>query len=424
MVITLASVGTVLALVIVATAPVLRWRAAAPPARLRRKGHRILFLGVTPLTERIVKEIRVRPSARVAVVGAVDDRAAAASPSLDCPIVGPFRRFAEVVAALRPDRIVVALAERRGRTPMRALLDSCVPRGVIVEDAAEFYERITGKLAIESLTPNSIVFSKGFRPSRLQRAFARGLSLTVALTGLVLLSPLLAMIPLAIKLDSRGPALFVQERAGRHRRPFKLFKFRTMHVTAAPRSEWAGDNGDRVTRVGKWLRALRLDELPQFINIVRGEMNLVGPRPHPVSNLDLFTLVARNLNELTGIAIGYYELRSVVRPGLTGWAQVRYGYANNLEEEIEKLRFDLYYVKHASPWLDLRVLIETVRVMFCGRLPDGSAKKTKTASRTVIAMPSRARATVRVPAAAGRSRLRSGGLAGSARIGTAMKLDG
>jgi lipopolysaccharide/colanic/teichoic acid biosynthesis glycosyltransferase len=265
----------------------------------------------------------------------------------------------------------VALVERRGRTPVRELLDACVPRGVIVEDAADFYERLTGKLAIEALRPTSIVFSRRFRPSRLHQAFARCLSLVVALVGLVVSAPLLALLALAIRLDSPGPVLFVQPRAGKDRRPFRLMKFRTMHVAAARHSEWAGDNGARVTRVGRWLRKLRLDELPQFVNIVRGEMNLVGPRPHPVSNLDLFTLVARNLNELPGTAIGYYELRSLVRPGLTGWAQVRYGYANNLEEEIEKLRFDLYYVKHASPWLDLRILFETVRVLLFGRLSDG-----------------------------------------------------
>jgi lipopolysaccharide/colanic/teichoic acid biosynthesis glycosyltransferase len=290
--------------------------------------------------------------------------------------VVPFCRLRETIVELRPDCIVVALVERRGKTPVRELLDSCVLRGVIVEDATDFYERLTGKLAIGSLRPTSILFSRRFRPSRLHQLFARYLSLTIALIGLAASAPLLAVIALAIRLDSPGPILFVQPRAGKDRQPFRLMKFRTMHVTGAPHSEWARDNGDRVTRVGRWLRTLRLDELPQFINIVRGEMNLVGPRPHPVSNLDLFTLVARNLNELPGTAIGYYELRSLVRPGLTGWAQVRYGYANNLEEEIEKLRFDLYYVKYASPWLDVRILIETVRVLLFRRLSDGLPRAT------------------------------------------------
>jgi lipopolysaccharide/colanic/teichoic acid biosynthesis glycosyltransferase/protein involved in polysaccharide export with SLBB domain len=335
--------------------------ARAASARRARFRQRVLILGRTPLAERIVQEVDARPFGRRTVVAVVEE----GSP-------GPLR---DVIAELKPDVIVVALVERRGRTPVAALLDSCVPQGVAVEEAGEFYERITGKLAVESLRPTSILFSHGFRPSRAHRLFSRLLTFLAALVGLVLAAPLMALIALAIKLESPGPVLFRQDRAGLHRRPFTLLKFRTMrHGGEAPRSEWAGDNGDRITRVGRWLRHLRLDELPQFINMLRGEMNLVGPRPHPVSNLGLFTLVARNLNDLPGASIGYYQLRSVVPPGLTGWAQVRYGYANNLEEEIEKLRFDLYYVKHASPWLDLRILARTAMNLVAGRLRDGSAR--------------------------------------------------
>jgi lipopolysaccharide/colanic/teichoic acid biosynthesis glycosyltransferase len=204
-----------------------------------------------------------------------------------------------------------------------------------------------------------------------------------AAVALVLLAPILAVIALAIKLDSPGPVFFAQRRVGMHGRPFTLLKFRTMRDEHGRRSEWAGDNLDRVTRLGRWLRRFRLDELPQFINILRGEMNLVGPRPHPVSNLELFTLVARNLNELTGEAINCYTLRLVVRPGLTGWAQVRYRYANNLDEEIEKLGYDLYYVKRMSPWLDLRVLFETLRV-FGGRVAEDAASSAPAAPRPAV----------------------------------------
>jgi len=327
---------------------------------------RILILGITPLAEQILREIEVRPGSRRRVVGVVDDAAVSPSWSLVCPLLGPVSRLAEIVDEVRPDRIVVALSERRGKTPVRTLVESCVARGVMVEDAAEFYERLTGKLAIESLTPTSIVFSKKFRPSPLQQVCARTLSLLVALIGLVCLSPLMAVIALGIKLDSPGPVLFVHDRIGAHGRPFKLLKFRTMRVASVVCSEWEGDNRDRVTRIGKWLRTFRLDELPQFVNILRGEMNLVGPRPHPVSNLELLTLVSRNLNELTGGVVGYYALRSMVRPGMTGWAQARYQYANNLDEEIEKLRYDLYYVKYISPWLDLRILFETLKVVISG----------------------------------------------------------
>jgi len=215
-----------------------------------------------------------------------------------------------------------------------------------------------------------VIASGRFRAAMLQQLVARTMSLAVALAALIVLSPILAIIALAIKLDSPGPVLFQQTRVGAQGRPFTLLKFRTMRA-GTRRSEWELDNRDQVTRVGKWLRRFRLDELPQFVNILRGEMNLVGPRPHPVSNLELFTLVARNLTELTGAAIGCYALRQIVRPGITGWAQVRYQYANNLDEEIEKLRYDLYYVKHMSPWLDLRVLFETFRVLLQRRGAEG-----------------------------------------------------
>lgn len=330
---------------------------------------RLLLVGM-PMAEQIVQEIEARPGGRT-VVGVVDDAPISAPRSVRCPLLGPMSRLAEVIEEVRPDRVLVALGERRRRTPVPALLESCVAQGIAVEDAREFYERLTGKLAVDTLTPTSIVFSKKFGPSRLQQAFARTLSVVAAVLGLVVLSPLLALIALAIRLDSAGPVLFVQERIGAHGRPFKLLKFRTMHPAGRGRSEWERDNRDRVTRVGKWLRAFRLDELPQFLNILRGEMNLVGPRPHPVSNFELFTLVARNLNDLTGSAIAYYTLRSMVRPGITGWAQVRYRYANNLEEEVEKLKYDLYYVKYISPALDFRILMETFTVLFSGHLtPD------------------------------------------------------
>src|SRR2546427_9595647 len=173
--------------------------------------------------------------------------------------------------------------------------------------------------------------------------------------GLVALAPLLGLIALLIKLDSRGPVFFVQDRVGMSAKRFTLFKFRTMHLADVRPSEWVCDNTERITRVGKWLRKFRLDELPQFVNVIRGDMNVVGPRPHPVSNFALFAE-----------KIPYYSLRSVVRPGITGWAQVRFGYANNLDEEIEKMRYDLYYIKHLSVWFDVRILLDTVKIVLFG----------------------------------------------------------
>jgi exopolysaccharide biosynthesis polyprenyl glycosylphosphotransferase len=348
---------------------------------------RLLIIGRVALTEQILVEIEAQSGRRPVVVGIVDDLTSGVAASPKYPLFGPVSRLADIVDETQPDRVLVALGERRSRTPIGALVESCIARGIVVEDAADFYERLTGKLAIESLLPTSIVFSRRFGPSCLDCLFARALSLAVAAVGLVLTAPLMAIIALAVKLESPGPVLFVQARIGARGRPFKLMKFRTMRQADRCNSEWECDNRDRVTRVGRWLRAFRLDELPQFVNVLRGEMNLVGPRPHPVSNFELFTLVSRNVNEVTGSAIGYYTLRTMVRPGLTGWAQVRYRYANNLEEEIEKLKYDLYYVKYAAAALDLRILIHTIKVVLSGHPAAAALQPVQDVAPTPLALP-------------------------------------
>jgi lipopolysaccharide/colanic/teichoic acid biosynthesis glycosyltransferase len=179
--------------------------------------------------------------------------------------------------------------------------------------------------------------------------------LLAALIGAIVVAPFLLLAVLAIRLTSPGPAFFVQQRVGRCGRPYGLIKLRTMRISTDAHSEWALDNKLRITPIGRWLRRFRIDELPQLINVIKGDMNIVGPRPHPVSNYLLF--MAR---------IPHYAQRSVVRPGITGWAQIRYGYANNLEQEIEKMCFDLFYIRNVSIWLDLQVLIETARVVLRG----------------------------------------------------------
>jgi len=317
--------------------------------RRRKVRERVLVLGRGQLAGQVIEEIERRPRLGYAVVGVVEDA----------------ENLGRVIESIRPDRIVVALGDRRGRLPLYPLLESRA-RGVLVEDAVDTYERLTGKLALEALRPSSVIFSPDFQMSRFQRALARALNLLASVIGLIVLAPFLGLIALLIKLDSRGPVLFIQERAGLSGRSFKLIKFRTMDSASRPTSEWERDNGFRITRVGKRLRRFRLDELPQLVNVLRGDMNLVGPRPHPVSNLELMILAIRNLSEVSGDAIPYYSLRWSVRPGITGWAQIRYGYANSLEEEMEKIRYDFYYLKHMSLWLDLRILLETVRIVFTG----------------------------------------------------------
>lgn len=315
---------------------------------------RVMIVGASPLAYALADRLRSQPHLRHGVV-MVDDGSPSNIPTGRYPLLGPLERLGKIIAEVRPDRIIVAPGgERRGRVAVRSLLESRA-RGIPVEDGLVVYERLTGKIAIESLTPSALLFSRGFRATRLHRALGRGLSVCVAVVGLLALGLVIGLVALVIKADSRGPVFFVQKRVGLHNVPFRLIKFRTMRPDAGETSEWVADNGHRITRVGKVLRKFRLDELPQFINVLRGDMNLVGPRPHPVSNFNLFME-----------HIPFYSLRSAVRPGVTGWAQVRYGYANNLKEETEKMRYDLYYVKHLSLWLDLRVLFDTVKVVLFG----------------------------------------------------------
>ena len=327
---------------------------------------RTLILGTTPLARELVEVVIARPRCLYALLGVVRDPGAGETQGFPCPVLGSLEELERIVIERRPEVIVVALAERRQCLPVHRLLKARVFQGILVENGDEAYERLTGKLAIDSLTPSSVIFSRNFRPSIFAQAVTRGISVLTAVVGLIGFAPLFGLIAVAIKRESRGPVFFVQTRIGLRGRRFKMFKFRTMHPVEERRSEWARDNEDRITRVGRWLRRYRLDELPQFINILRGDMNLVGPRPHPVSNHGLFTLVSRNIPEC-GKQIPYYSLRSMVRPGVTGWAQTRYRYANDLDEEMEKLRYDLYYIKHHSVRLDLRILLETMKVIFSGR---------------------------------------------------------
>jgi exopolysaccharide biosynthesis polyprenyl glycosylphosphotransferase len=347
-------------------------------AAARRPIQRVLVIGSGPLVRDLTAAIEARPHLRLKVVGLVGDGSGGA-------LTGPLRQaelkdLAGIVDEVRPDRVVVVLGSRRGRMPVKALLQLRL-RGITVEDGIEVYERLTGKIPIEALTPASLIFCKQYQTSRLDLALAHALTLPAIAAALVLLAPVFGLIALAIKLDSPGPVFFAQERVGLGGRIFRLVKFRTMRPAPRPTSEWVRDNDGRLTRVGRWLRRFRLDELPQLWNILKGDMNLVGPRPHPVTNVPLFVMVMRNAPDC-GEQIPYYAVRSMVRPGLTGWAQVRYRYANDLEEEIEKARYDLYYIKHLSPWLDLRILLETVKIVLWGREARAGREKAAPAKQT------------------------------------------
>ena len=278
--------------------------------RRRAFADRVLVLGAGPLAQRVIHEIETRPNFRYAVVGVVDDGSGAEPGDLPYPVLGPLERLDKIIDDVKPDRLIVALTERRGRMPLAQLLE-CGGRGILVEDGLRTYEYFTGKLPIESLTPSFLIFSGAFRKSRLQLALRRATSLMAATVGLLLTAPLVAVIALAIALDSRGPIFFIDRRAGRGGRAFNLVKFRTMHPLppgqSVPAAVWDRDDASRITRVGWVIRRLRLDELPQFWNILTGDMDLVGPRPEILVNV-------KTMSE----QIPYYGLRHSVRPGLTG----------------------------------------------------------------------------------------------------------
>src|SRR5437773_4591536 len=316
---------------------------------------RVIIVGSNDLVADLVREARNRPNDGLTILGIVDDRVVGEATVFGVPVLGPITDISKILSEHRPNRIVVALSERRGRLPVRALLEAKAG-GVRIEEATQVYENLTGRMALESLMPSALIFDSGYWKSPPDLAIARFISMVVAAAGLVVTAPIMAAVAVIIKLDSDGPALFVQDRIGRLGRPFRLIKFRTMRVASGPHSEWVRQNQDRITRVGHSLRRFRLDELPQFINLLRGDMNLVGPRPHRVTKYEAFLET-----------IPYFSLRSVVRPGLTGWAQVRYGYASRLDEETEKIRYDLYYVKQMSPLLDLRIVFDSVKTVMFGR---------------------------------------------------------
>jgi exopolysaccharide biosynthesis polyprenyl glycosylphosphotransferase len=324
---------------------------------------RTLILGANSLAHSLTQEIEAQPQVRYNVVGVIEDNVPAGTRSR-YPLFGPFKNLSRIIDETHPDKIIVALSQGEN-LPLRDLLQARL-HGVIVEDGVKVYERLMGKLAIESLTPNSLIF-QDFNKTRLEIGLHHILSLILAIPVFVCILPLMVMIAVVIKADSKGPILFIQKRVGLRGKTFRLLKFRTMDPARRKTSEWVRDNGDRITRVGKWLRKFRLDELPQLVNVIRGDMDMVGPRPHPVSNYPLFVVTLRNASDFCGEAIPYYPLRCVVRPGITGWAQVRYGYANDLEEEIEKIRYDLYYVKHRSLRMDLRIFLDTIKVALFGQ---------------------------------------------------------
>ena len=251
---------------------------------------------------------------------------------------------------------MVALDEKRGKLPVEQLL-LCRLRGIRVEEGATFCEQLCGRLSVEDLHPSALIFSDGFKRSLMIRKLKRGTDIFCSLAGLVLLSPLSLAVGLAIKFESEGPVFYRQERIGEEGVPFSILKFRSMRVDAEKDGPvWAAANDERITKVGRIIRKLRLDEIPQMINVLKGEMSFVGPRPER-------PFFVQHLQK----EIPFYFHRHTVKPGITGWAQICHPYGASREAALEKLKYDLYYIKHMSPFLDIRILLKTIKVVLSGR---------------------------------------------------------
>lgn len=264
----------------------------------------------------------------------------------------------EIVDKYNVDEIVIAVRDRRdGGLPVSELLE-CKLRGIHIMDISSFFERENSQLQLESLNASWMILSEGFRHGLTRDTIKRIFDLLVSLTIMVLSLPLMALAAIAIYLESGGPVLYRQERVGQHGKPFTIMKLRSMRCDAEKdgRPRWAGRNDDRTTRVGRFIRRVRIDELPQLFNVFRGDMSFVGPRPERPFFVD----------ELSK-QIPYYHSRHTVKPGITGWAQVRYAYGASVEDALEKLQYDLYYVKNHSLFLDLMVLFQTLQVVLWGK---------------------------------------------------------
>ena len=317
---------------------------------------RILIVGTGATARMLARQLGTQQDFAYRLVGFVRD-------SDELPtvrqhdILGAAGDIDRIIRSRHVDRIVVGISDRRGRLPIEPLLRAKLS-GVRVEDATTTYERLTGKILVDDLKPSWLIFSDGFRASRWTRFVKRMLDLALSILLGLLTSPVMLLTAIAVKLDSHGPALYFQERVGENGRVFRIHKFRSMRTDAEQSGSpiWAREQDDRVTRVGRFLRLTRLDELPQLWNVMRGDMSFVGPRPERPFFVEQ---LARE--------IPFYMQRHAVKPGITGWAQVKYRYGSTIDDAREKLRYELYYIKHLSIVFDLTIVLDTVKVILFGK---------------------------------------------------------
>jgi sugar transferase (PEP-CTERM system associated) len=352
--------GVFLIAAILVIALVIGWRITFEWASRRvRPRERLLLVGTDRAAVDLAREIHDRRhQLGVEIVGFIDpDPTKVGVPVLNPGVVGTVEDIPSIVRARRVHRVVVSLADARGKLPMDKLLELRLD-GVNFDHLASVYEEYTGKIAVENLRPSWLIFSDGFRKTHRLMAAKRVIDLAGAALGLLIALPAMAVIAAAVKLTSKGPVFYQQSRVGHHGRIFSVRKFRSMreNAEAATGPVWAAQNDPRVTPIGGWLRRTRLDELPQLWNVLVGDMSLVGPRPER----------PEFVRELT-TRIPFYGQRHILRPGLSGWAQVKYTYGATREDALQKLQFDLFYIKHLSIALDLYIMLATIKTVVLGR---------------------------------------------------------
>jgi sugar transferase (PEP-CTERM system associated) len=344
--------GSALAGLVILTITLFCWRGACgwllKQPFLRE---RVYVLGTGERAERLVRGLREHTALGIEVVGWTGN------------IAGELTResvASDLLNSARGEgihRVIVAMLDRRGTLPVEELLDLRLG-GLRVEEATSWLEKISGRIEVEQLYPSWLIFAEGFRFSGFFRMTRRILNFSLALLALVVSLPLLPFIVLAVKMSSPGPAFYRQQRVGRRGKVFSCYKFRTMRqdAEADTGATWAADDDPRITRVGKFLRSSRLDEIPQLWCVLKGDMHFVGPRPERPEFVEWLSK-----------EIPYYGVRHVVRPGITGWAQVQYKYGNTLDDAREKLQYDLFYIKNASIGLDALIMFQTIKIVLLGR---------------------------------------------------------
>lgn len=318
---------------------------------------RMLLVGGSPLLEDIGQYIFDHPESGLEVAGYLDDRHEPGSALPGGKVLGALESMSEIVRTSQPHRIVVGMFERRNRMPVGELLELRFA-GNIIEEAANTYERLCGRVCLREIRPSQLIFSGELGPRPQNLLYQRISNMAVALVGLVVSSPIMLLTALAVRLSSPGPVLYRQTRVGLDDALFTVYKFRSMRADAeaGTGAVWAQKDDPRVTAVGRFIRAIRFDELPQLFNVLKGEMSMVGPRPERPE-------FVRALSE----QIPYYRQRHCVRPGITGWAQINYKYGDTLQDTIIKLEYDLYYIKNMSMSLDNYIIFHTLKAMLLSR---------------------------------------------------------